>query len=63
MSGARFENNGIPPPDLDLPVRSQDTLARSPDFRVLTIRCTQFPEKPEVVTSNLLKITELVPDA
>ena len=49
--------NGIPPPDLDLPVSIQSMVALRID---LSFR--QYPDSAEVITSNILKLIELTPN-
>jgi len=49
--------NGIPRPDLDLPVGH--SVASATFIFTLSF---QYPDRPEVITDNLLKLTELAPD-
>jgi len=56
-------SNGIPVPDLDLPVRDSFNVDIRFDVANLTLRWhSQYPDGPEVVTANLLKLTELAPN-
>lgn len=70
MNGHRYETNGIPPPDIDLPVSpisfytTMDSAPSLPFSSSSTdVPFEQLPDRPETVTSNLLRITELVQDA
>jgi hypothetical protein len=52
--------NGIPRPDLDLPVGHCSRFLVN--IRILRCPSFQYPDRPEVITDNLLKLTELAPD-
>ena len=49
--------NGISVPDMDLPVRDNFPSR----YSRFTLR-SQYPDSPEVITANVLKLTELTPD-
>lgn len=51
--------NGIPRPDLDLPVGHCFRSLCQHTYFTLPF---QYPDRPEVITDNLLKLTELAPD-
>lgn len=53
--------NGIPPPNLDLPVRDDlPALALVTYSRFCPM--SQYPDSPSDITANLLKLTELAPN-